>query len=226
MGHREDLLAAAKRCLYEKGYARTTARDLVAASGTNLASIGYHYGSKEALLNAALIDAFQELGEEFDRDRPPEEVHAEAVTDPIGQLELTWAQTIESFRDRHRPLWMASFEALAQVERSDEVREKFARLHEDLRADLAQLIPGSADLTQGQARAVGSFMVAIMAGLTVQWLIDPDHAPSAEEMAFALRTIVDAANTAASSTTTHEPPKPPWLHLLDEAEAAEKSRTD
>ena len=41
MGHREDLLEGAKRCLYEKGYARTTARDIVAASGTNLASIGY-----------------------------------------------------------------------------------------------------------------------------------------------------------------------------------------
>lgn len=49
MGHREDLLEGAKRCLLEKGYARTTARDIGAASGTNLASIGYHYGSKEAL---------------------------------------------------------------------------------------------------------------------------------------------------------------------------------
>ena len=31
MGHREDLLAGAKRSLYEKGYAGTTARDIVAA---------------------------------------------------------------------------------------------------------------------------------------------------------------------------------------------------
>jgi len=53
MGHREDLLAGAVRCLREKGYAHTTARDIVAASGTNLASIGYHYGSTKALLNAA-----------------------------------------------------------------------------------------------------------------------------------------------------------------------------
>ena len=30
-----------------------TARDIVAASGANLASIGYHFGSKEALLSAA-----------------------------------------------------------------------------------------------------------------------------------------------------------------------------
>jgi AcrR family transcriptional regulator len=53
MGHREDLLAGAARCLRRKGYARITARDIVAASGTNLASIGCHYGSSQTLLNAA-----------------------------------------------------------------------------------------------------------------------------------------------------------------------------
>src|SRR5213592_4977289 len=58
--HRDLLLEAAKRLLRDKGYARTTARDLVAASGTNLASIGYHFGSKEALLNEAIGDAFEE----------------------------------------------------------------------------------------------------------------------------------------------------------------------
>ncbi|GAA1227852.1 hypothetical protein GCM10009676_07730 [Prauserella halophila] len=36
------------------------ARDLVAASGTNLASIGYHFGSKAGLLNAAIATVFEE----------------------------------------------------------------------------------------------------------------------------------------------------------------------
>src|SRR5689334_3367233 len=62
MGHREDLLEGAVRCIYEKGYGRTTARDIVAASGTNLGSIGYHYGSTEALLNAALEKALEDWG--------------------------------------------------------------------------------------------------------------------------------------------------------------------
>ncbi len=31
MGHREDLLEGAKRCLLAKGFARTTARDIVKA---------------------------------------------------------------------------------------------------------------------------------------------------------------------------------------------------
>ncbi|GAA5003457.1 hypothetical protein GCM10025734_40840 [Kitasatospora paranensis] len=62
MGNREDLLAGAKRCLYEKGYGRTTARDIASAAGVSLAAIGYHYGSKEALLTQATIQALGEWG--------------------------------------------------------------------------------------------------------------------------------------------------------------------
>ena len=49
MGHREQLLAAARTLLETRGYAHITARDLVAESDTNLASIGYHFGSKGIL---------------------------------------------------------------------------------------------------------------------------------------------------------------------------------
>ena len=51
-----------------RGYARTTARDIAAAAGTSLAAIGYHFGSKEALLSVALIETSgAELGDEIER---------------------------------------------------------------------------------------------------------------------------------------------------------------
>lgn len=79
MGHREDLLEGAKRCLLEKGFLRTTARDIVKESGTNLASIGYHYGSKDALLVQAYVALIEATGHRFEpggegrprRRRPP-----------------------------------------------------------------------------------------------------------------------------------------------------------
>ena len=67
MGNREALLAGAQRCLYEKGCARTTARDIASASGVSLAAIGYHFGSMEALLNAAMIQAIEQWGQEISR---------------------------------------------------------------------------------------------------------------------------------------------------------------
>src|SRR5829696_9380606 len=139
MGHREKLLAGAKRCLYERGYARTTARDIVAASGTNLASIGYHFGSKEALLNAAMIEAIDEWGEELEGILATD---IEADTDPMERFESIWTRVIDSF-DAHRPLWVASFEAFAAAQRSPELREQLADGQEEGRFGLAALFQGS-----------------------------------------------------------------------------------
>jgi hypothetical protein len=44
---------------------------------------------------------------------------------------------------------------------------------------------------QGEARAVGSLHQALVSGVLVQWLIDPERAPSAEDLARALRAIAD-----------------------------------
>ena len=56
----DALLQAAIQCLQEHGYAHTSARDLVAASCTNLGAIGYHFGSKEPLLNEAITHHVRE----------------------------------------------------------------------------------------------------------------------------------------------------------------------
>src|ERR1700689_874650 len=61
--HRARLLQAARELLREREYGNISARDLVAASDTNLGSIGYHFGSKEALLNEAIGLAFEDWAE-------------------------------------------------------------------------------------------------------------------------------------------------------------------
>jgi AcrR family transcriptional regulator len=63
VGNREDLLKGARECLLEKGYLQTTARDISNASGVGLAAIGYHFGTKEALLQEAMVEANQEWGQ-------------------------------------------------------------------------------------------------------------------------------------------------------------------
>ncbi len=67
VSHRQRLLEGAIECLKSEGYARTTARDIARAADANLASIGYHFGSKEALLNEALMRSFEIWTEELVR---------------------------------------------------------------------------------------------------------------------------------------------------------------
>ena len=187
MGNREALLEGAKQCLYEKGYGRRTARDIAAASGVSLAAIGYHFGSKEALLNAALMQATMEWGEELERalatDTDPDAT-------PIERFEAVWTQVIESLA-AHRPLWAGQFEIFAQIDRAPEIREFLADAQQQGRLGLASLLQNiDPAVDEGKARAVGGFYHALLSGVLVQWLTDPDSAPSGRDLADALRTIL------------------------------------
>ena len=189
MGHRERLLAGAKRCLYEIGYGRTTARDVVEASGTNLGSIGYHFGSKEALLDAAMMEAVGEWGEELEKILAAEADEEEA--DPAGRFELMWTRIIESF-EAHRPALVASFEAFVRAQHAPELRVQIAAAHEEARlwlAELSRRFGGTTD--EESARAVGSLYLALLNGLMVQWMLDPDRAPSGRDISEALRKITE-----------------------------------
>lgn len=186
MGHREQLMIGAKRCMEELGYARTTSRDLAAAANAPLGSINYHYGSKDSLLNAALLEIVKEWGEKT--------VHSSSVAEAAGQdaqqrLERMWAQVIESV-SANRAMQVGSIEAFAQAERSPEVREQIAAAYEKSRPELAAELHGFDEtFDEETARAVGSVHMALVAGLSMQWLIDPDHAPTAEQVAAGLRAI-------------------------------------
>jgi AcrR family transcriptional regulator len=123
MGNRDDLLAGAKRCLLEKGYDRTTVRDITeAAGGVSMAAIGYHFGSREELLTAALIEALDEWG-----TQAMGAVLARAQPGPISRraYETAWDRMIESFQAQ-RALWLASIQAFLQGEHSPTIRTQLA----------------------------------------------------------------------------------------------------
>ncbi|WP_182884539.1 TetR/AcrR family transcriptional regulator [Microbispora sp. H10885] len=186
MGNREDLLAGARRCLMEKGYSGTTARDIATAAGTSLASIGYHFRSTKALLNAALVDAMEEWGKEIERTLAAGPALGGT---PAQRFEATWNRIIESFA-RLRPLWAIQFELIAQMDRMPELREAFATANRQAKLGLAALFENldpAAD--PRKAMAVGAFYQALLGGMAAQWLVDPDEAPSAADLAEALRTI-------------------------------------
>jgi AcrR family transcriptional regulator len=195
MGHREDLLAGARRCLEERGYARTTARDLVAASGTNLASIGYHFGSKEALLNEAIAESFEEWAQRV-RALALAAVPEGAGAEPVQLLVASWGAMRASF-DEYRGLSVAFIEALAQAERQPGLRAQLAATYRQTRAQVAEMVTElMADVDPDQASTLASFEIALCDGLLVQWLLDPDATPSGEQLVNALGTALGSSVSA------------------------------
>ncbi|MFG2040145.1 TetR/AcrR family transcriptional regulator [Dactylosporangium sp. NPDC048998] len=186
MGHREDLLEGAVRCLYEKGYARTTARDIVEASGTNLGSIGYHYGGMTNLLNAALERAIENWGLEL--AEAIMSADAEGLTG-AERFERYWAHMIDAVAT-HRPVLMATYDAFVQMDHSPDVRRMIANGMRDARKLWAEVFHGiDAELEPQRADQVGSLYQALISGVLTQVLIDADDAPTPADLTAALRTI-------------------------------------
>jgi AcrR family transcriptional regulator len=193
MGHREDLLEGAKRCLLEKGFVRTTARDIVKESGTNLASIGYHYGSKDALLVQAYVSLIEGMGDRFD---PGWGAGGETVT-PAGSLERfqeVWGNIIRSFPES-RAVWLLSLELILRGDSIPEVRKLLAQAQEEGRSGIVPLFNGipEADLDKETVDTEGRFYQTLLQGIMVQWVFDPDTATDAEQLTEGLRRVIAGA---------------------------------
>jgi AcrR family transcriptional regulator len=191
VSHRDALLEAAKRCLRERGYMNTTARDLVAESGTNLGSIGYHFGSKEALLNEALADLFAEWTR-----RITDAATASATAGALERTAISWIAMLGSMPEQ-RSLLQAFADSLGPTTRSPQLREQLAARYQAVRAEVALTV---ADVLGPQAVADGadpeviaSFFVAVADGFVIQFLLDPERCPSGEQLVQALGSALQAA---------------------------------
>jgi AcrR family transcriptional regulator len=204
MGHKEDLLEGAKRCLLAKGFVRTTARDIVAESGTNLASIGYHYGSKDALLVQAYVALMEQAGEAF----APGPMSGAAGS--LERFEAVWSSVVSSL-PQMRGLWLLSVELVVYGEELPEVRRLLAEAQVQGRSGLTALFTDVPEeqLDGAALDTEGRLYQTLLQGLMVQWIFDPATATSAEQLTAGLRRIMGAAApTPAPRSPARRPARP------------------
>jgi AcrR family transcriptional regulator len=193
-GHREALLDAAKSLMRESGSANVTARDLVVASDTNLGSIGYHFGSKQALLDEAATAVFQEWAATVTKtlaregDATPAEVLASSLRTILDDFEAM------------RPYFVGFIELASRSSRSTTIREQLAVHYGKQRAAVATMISESLgeDFAEDDAVALASVLMAISDGLMLQLMISADDGPSSEE-------LVEASRRALRKVTAPAP---------------------
>ncbi|GAA1959081.1 helix-turn-helix domain-containing protein [Catenulispora subtropica] len=189
MNNRDALLAGAKKCLLEKGYARTTARDIATAADVSLAAIGYHFGSKDALMNQAMFQAIGEWGERL------EEAFTKAGGDMTveDRLVRVYDEIVATF-DENRALWMASFEIIMQLDRIPGARDLFLEALPAARAGMVAMIVGvpEAEVDRDTEMSMGAVLYSLMAGLLIQRFADATRTPTGADLAAGLRRLADA----------------------------------
>jgi len=196
VGNREALLDAATLCIFEKGYSRTTARDVASTAGTSLAAIGYHFGSMDKLMAAAMINGMSTWGDASD------EALAEvpgADQSRAARFDAFWTHLIDGIPEQ-RPMWEASFEAFTMIERMPDLRAHITEGVSQVRNDFANQFGRPEDAAdEATAHAIGSVTYALMVGVLTQWLVDPATAPNADELRAGLRGLLAGLDDKVSS---------------------------
>lgn len=192
-------MLGAKKCLLEKGFNRTTARDIASSAGVSLAAIGYHFSSKEALLTEALLLAFGEWDQDLQaalRRAVPSNVT------PAERFEATWGEIMGTFKT-HRALWVANFEIFAQMIAQPATREIVAGKLHMARTGLAAMFLNQDEsaISEHTARTIGTFHHVLLSGLILQWLIDPSSALSAKDLTESLRATAENLNSDRKSAS-------------------------
>ncbi|MFN8156963.1 MAG: TetR/AcrR family transcriptional regulator [Candidatus Nanopelagicales bacterium] len=177
MSNKQALLDAAQRCLLERGYARTTARDIASTAGVSLAAIGYHFGSTHELLNQALMLALEGFS---GRLTPPRQGGK-----PSTAFTRTWQSIYDEF-DADPRVWQLTLEVAAQAPHVPDLRTAMVEAQTAARHDLAALFT-----TRGTPDddAVGAVYQALLFGLLAQRLLDPDSSVTPRDLTAALTRI-------------------------------------
>jgi AcrR family transcriptional regulator len=197
MTNREALLESAITSLQEKGYGATTARDVANGAGVSLGAIGYHFGSVQELLDAALAEAVRRwfeplIGLLSSPQVPP-------TLDQLGPALDGVFDTLAT----HRPLVIAYFEALLRAERSPPLRAALAAdlgaFQTALTTGIARFLARRPESESPDPEAAASLVMATFDGLIIQWLLDPQQVPGGQLIADTLhRTAILAASNSES----------------------------
>ncbi|GLY85730.1 TetR/AcrR family transcriptional regulator [Actinoallomurus iriomotensis] len=174
---RARLLRATLEALGRHGVARTTSREIATAAGVNLQAITYHFGSKDALVAQALVDAVRKWIE------PARTALTGIAGDPLGGLFATVAALRAALDEAHEHV-PAYLEALATAARDEAVRAPIvamlAELREALAASIRELRDAGLIASWVEPEPMAALIVAAGDGFVLHTTLDPDaHSPGA-----------------------------------------------
>jgi AcrR family transcriptional regulator len=186
-GNKEALLAAAKTCLLEKGFDRTSVRDVATAAGVSTAAIGYHYGSREKLMFQALFAILDEWGEKSGRALVPAD---EPGTDPVERYVRRWDEQIAQAL-AHPDMFLASIELFMQARRQPDLLPQLADgMRQGRSGTAATMLSVPEDQVSEEAtRTVGLVQMALLSGVVIQALADPEHPPTGADVLAGIRAL-------------------------------------
>ncbi|MFC8683163.1 TetR/AcrR family transcriptional regulator [Microbacterium ureisolvens] len=193
LAKRRDILDAAVEIFGSKGFAGGTLQEIADQVGMTHAGILHHFGSKDQLL----LQVLQHRDETDVADL--EEQHIPDGMPLFRHLVRT------AFVNAHRAGIVQAYVVLSAESVTDDHpgRDFFQKRYQTLRTEVAHafaVVCAERGVTEPATVAYASTSIlAVMDGLQVQWLLDPDDVDLARASEFAIEAIVSAVLTPQPS---------------------------
>jgi len=181
---RAEILRAAARTFGTKGYKTGSLAEVAEQVGITHAGVLHHFGSKEQLLVEVL---------EFRDKEDVQELEGQHIPDGI-ELFHHLVRTVRA--NELRPGIVQGYTVLTgeSVTENHPARQWVTHRFEVLRGEIMHAIQvvGGPSVTDDDARRAASAIIALMDGLQVQWLLDPEDVHLAEATRAGIAAILRA----------------------------------
>jgi len=166
---REAIIEAALEIAAELGYDGTTVAAVTERSGLPASSIYWHFGSKDALLAAALEHSYRQ----FRRDAPMYRIRRQEAADPGERIE-TWFQRGIRYMTRNPHFWrLGLILTLERRVKEPQARKLFMRMREESENLLADwwrdVLAGQGAHSEDDFRRLARLHLMLMDGMFIQY---------------------------------------------------------
>jgi AcrR family transcriptional regulator len=164
---KEQIVRATVECITKHGYHNFSMQDVARTAGVSKGIIHYYFLNKDELMMCVLDkvagDIERVLGEEM-----------ESVTDPWRRMEIFIEVCFDIVRNT-KEYYQVNMDFWTQINQKEDIRKVIAAHYAKFREAAAKVIQNG--VTKGafgkvDPNAYASFVIAVIDGLSLQWLFD------------------------------------------------------
>jgi len=164
---KDQIVRATVDCISKFGYHNFSMQDVARAAGVSKGIIHYYFLNKDDLMRSVLDKVAGDIEEVLQADMA-------AIEDPARKLKVFIEVCAEVVRNT-REYYQVSMDFWTQINQNEEVRRAIANHYAKFRETCARVIQEG--VSKGVFRSVdpiqhSSYVIAIIDGLSLQWLFD------------------------------------------------------
>ena len=164
---KEQIVRATVECITKHGYHNFSMQDVARTAGVSKGIIHYYFLNKDELMMCVLDkvagDIERVLGEEMS-----------SISDPWRRLEIFIEVCFDIVRNT-KEYYQVNMDFWTQINQKEEIRKVIAAHYAKFREAAARVIQDGVDknaFRKVDASAYASFVIAVIDGLSLQWLFD------------------------------------------------------